>query len=66
MREAKILEFLQHPNIVRFKEVYRTKKGRLCIVMEYADGKFDNYKQVVIWLKKLKKQKENIYLKLKF
>jgi NIMA (never in mitosis gene a)-related kinase len=28
----------RHPNIVRFKEVYKTKNGRLCIVMEYADG----------------------------
>ncbi|CAD8206242.1 unnamed protein product [Paramecium pentaurelia] len=38
LREAKILEFLSHPNIVKFREVYKTKKGRLCIVMEYADG----------------------------
>ena len=29
---------LQHPNIIRFKEVYKTKKGQLCIVMDYADG----------------------------
>ena len=36
--EAKILEALQHPNIVRFREVYKTKKGKLCIVMDYADG----------------------------
>jgi len=39
LREAKILEKLKHPNIVKFKEVYKTKKGKLCIVMEYADGK---------------------------
>lgn len=38
LREAKILEYLSHPNIVKFREVYRTKKGKLCIVMEYADG----------------------------
>ena len=38
LREAKILELLRHPNIVKFKEVYKTKKGKLCIVMEYADG----------------------------
>lgn len=38
LREAKILEVLRHPNIVRFKEVYKTKKGKLCIVMDYADG----------------------------
>jgi serine/threonine protein kinase len=49
-REAKILELLNHPNIIRFKEVYKTKKGQLCIVMDYADGKknlllkiFDNF-----------------------
>jgi len=38
LREAKILEVLQHPNVVRFKEVYKTKKGKLCIVMDFADG----------------------------
>lgn len=38
LREAKILEVLNHPNIVGFKEVYKTKKGVLCIVMEYCDG----------------------------
>lgn len=27
LREAKILEVLNHPNIIRFKEVYKTKKG---------------------------------------
>lgn len=37
-REAKILEVLNHPNIIRFKEVYKTTKGQLCIVMDYADG----------------------------
>lgn len=39
-REAKILEVLNHPNIIRFKEVYKTKRGQLCIVMDYADGKY--------------------------
>eukprot|EP01016_Furgasonia_blochmanni_P023107 TRINITY_DN25027_c0_g1_i1.p1 TRINITY_DN25027_c0_g1~~TRINITY_DN25027_c0_g1_i1.p1 ORF type:complete len:382 (-),score=71.27 TRINITY_DN25027_c0_g1_i1:59-1204(-) len=38
LKEAKILEALKHPNIVSFREVYKTKKGRLCIVMDYADG----------------------------
>jgi len=38
LKEAKILEVLGHPNIIRFREVYKTKKGRLCIVMDYADG----------------------------
>jgi NIMA (never in mitosis gene a)-related kinase len=27
LREARILEALKHPNIVRFREVYKTKKG---------------------------------------
>jgi NIMA (never in mitosis gene a)-related kinase len=38
LKESKILEALRHPNIVKFREVYKTKKGKLCIVMEYADG----------------------------
>ena len=38
LREAKILEVLNHPNITRFREVYKTKKGKLCIVMVYCDG----------------------------
>jgi NIMA (never in mitosis gene a)-related kinase len=38
LREAKILEVLSHPNIIRFREVYKTKRGKLCIVMDYADG----------------------------
>ena len=40
LKESKILEALNHPNIVKFKEVYKTKKGFLCIVMEYADGSY--------------------------
>ena len=43
-REAKILEVLNHPNIIRFKEVYKTKQGQLCIVMDYADGKCQSIK----------------------
>jgi NIMA (never in mitosis gene a)-related kinase len=38
MKEARILEALTHPNIVRFREVYKTKLGKLCIVMDYCDG----------------------------
>lgn len=38
IKEAKILELLDHPNITRFHEVYRTRKGFLCIVMDYCDG----------------------------
>lgn len=37
LNEAKILEVLSHPNIVKFREVYKTKKGKLCIVMDYCD-----------------------------
>ena len=37
IKEAKILEALKHPNIIKFKEVYKTKRGKLCIVMDYAD-----------------------------
>ena len=40
LKEAKILEAFNHPNIVRFREVYKTKRGKLCIVMDYADGIF--------------------------
>jgi NIMA (never in mitosis gene a)-related kinase 1/4/5 len=39
LKEARILEVLNHPNIIRFREVYKTKAGQLCIVMDYADGK---------------------------
>jgi len=38
LREAKILEILNHPGIIRFREVYKTSAGQLCIVMDYADG----------------------------
>ena len=38
LKEAKILEMLNHTNIVRFREVYRTAKMKLNIVMEYAGG----------------------------
>lgn len=38
LQEAKIIEHLQHPNIVKFIETFKTKRGKLCIVMDYADG----------------------------
>lgn len=38
LQEAKIIEHLQHPNIVKFIETFKTKGGKLCIVMDYADG----------------------------
>lgn len=36
--ESKILEKLNHPNIIKFREVFLEKKNRLNIVMDYADG----------------------------
>lgn len=38
LQEAKIIEHLEHPNIVKFIETFKTKKGKLCIVMDFADG----------------------------
>ena len=38
LAEAKILEKLHHPNIVTFIEIYISKRKKLCIVMDYADG----------------------------
>ena len=38
VQEAKLLEALKHPNIVTFIEVYKTKRGKLCIIMDFADG----------------------------
>ena len=35
--EASIMKQLQHPNIIRFHEVYKTRSGKLHIVMEYAE-----------------------------
>ena len=37
-KEALILSELSHPNIIKFKEVYRTVNNKLKIIMEYADG----------------------------
>ncbi len=38
--ESKILERLDHPNIISFKETFAMKKPRMsmCIVMDYAEG----------------------------
>jgi len=38
--EAKILERLDHSNIIKFREVFRSSKpcATLNIVMDYADG----------------------------
>ena len=38
VNEARYMEAFDHPNIVAFKEVYKTNNDKLCIVMEYCDG----------------------------
>ena len=38
LKEASIMKMLHHPNIVQVKETYVTKKSKLCVVMEHADG----------------------------
>jgi len=38
LKEAKIMEKLIHPNIIKYREIYKSKAGMLCIVMDYADG----------------------------
>ncbi|CAK73564.1 unnamed protein product (macronuclear) [Paramecium tetraurelia] len=37
-QEFRIMAQLKHPNIINFREVYKTVKGKLCIVMDYAEG----------------------------
>ena len=37
LNEAKILETLNHPNIVRYRDVFMTEEDMLCIVMDYID-----------------------------
>ena len=38
--EAQIMQKLDHPNIISFKDTFIMKKPKksLCIVMDYADG----------------------------
>ncbi|OMJ72417.1 hypothetical protein SteCoe_29150 [Stentor coeruleus] len=38
VKEASILGCLDHPYIIKLKEAFFSKKGKLCIVMDYADG----------------------------
>ena len=38
LQEARLLEVLQHPNIVKFIDAFPNKEGKLCIIMSYADG----------------------------
>jgi len=37
-QEAKVMKMLNHPNIIKIHDVYKTKKQFLYIVMEYASG----------------------------
>ena len=37
VREAVALRRVQHPNVVRFREVF-VRSGWLCLVMDFADG----------------------------
>jgi NIMA (never in mitosis gene a)-related kinase len=52
LKEARLLELLRHPNIIEFKEVFRTKTGKLCIVMEYGENgdlqKHVNYRKEIL------------------
>ena len=47
LREAKILEYLHHPNIIQFHEVYKTRNDKLCIVMDYAEGYIFNNQKLI-------------------
>jgi len=38
LMESKIQEKFDHPNIVKCHETYTTTNGKLCTIMEYADG----------------------------
>ena len=37
-KEAEILKVLEHPNIIRFRDIYMNRKLKLCIVMDFADS----------------------------
>ena len=36
--EVKNMHKFKHPNILNFREIYKAKRGKMCIVMDYADG----------------------------
>ncbi|EGR27184.1 protein kinase domain protein [Ichthyophthirius multifiliis] len=38
INEANILQILNHHNIIKYHEQFKTKKNKLCIVMDYAEG----------------------------
>ena len=43
--EAKILEALSHPNIIKLYEFYKTKSDKLVLILEYAKGE-DLHKKI--------------------
>merc|ERR1719160_1493857 len=38
LKEAALLRALDHPHIVRYHEVFITRSGSMCLIMDYADG----------------------------
>lgn len=54
------MEILDHPNIVKFMDVYPTKAKKLCIVMEYAESGDiqSNYREVIKKAREENKQPE--------
>ena len=38
MVKAKIIQMLDHPNIVKIYDIFKTKSNKLCIVKEHIDG----------------------------
>ena len=44
--EAKILEALSHPNIIKLYEFYKTKSNKLVLILEYAEGD-DLHKKII-------------------
>lgn len=42
MNEIEIFKSLSHPNLIQYIESF-SHKGKLCIIMEYADGGENKY-----------------------
>lgn len=51
LNEVQVLSLLKHPYIISYKESF-IEDGRLCIVMDYADGG-DLYKTISLQRKKI-------------
>ncbi len=65
-KEANILKAMNHPNIIRFREVYKTKQGKLCIVMDFADGNSSHLFQMVISKERLRRLEADSSQKIRF